>query len=82
MFRKEIQYLGRIVSEKGVSVTPDSIQCVAQWPVPRNRKDVETFLGYMNYHREHIKNYAALAAPLYDLTKSRSTFVWDETQRP
>lgn len=34
----------------------------------------------MNYHREHIKDYAALASPLYDLTKSKSTFVWGEAQ--
>lgn len=68
--------MGRIVSEDGVSVTPESIHCVAKWPVPRNRKDMEYFLGYMNYHREHIKDYAALASPLYDLTKSKSIFVW------
>lgn len=80
MFRKEIQFWGRIVSEDGVSVTLKGIHCEAQWPVPRNRKDVETFLGYMNYHREHIKDYAALASPLYDLKKSKSTFVWGEAQ--
>lgn len=80
MFRKDIQFLGRIVNQDGVSVTPESIHCVAQWPVPRNRKDMESFLGYMNYHREHIKDYAALASPLYDLTKSKSTFVWGEAQ--
>lgn len=68
--------LGRIVSEDGVSVTPESIYCVAKWPIPRNRKDVESFLGYIHYHIEHIKDYAALASPLYDLTKSKRTFVW------
>ena len=80
MFRKEIQFLGRVVSEKGVSLTPESMKSVAEWPIPNNRKEVETFLGYMNYHREHLKDFAVLAAPLYDLTKSKSTFLWGEAQ--
>lgn len=80
MFRKEIQFLGRIVSEDGVSVTPESIHCVAQWPVPRNRKDMESFLRYINYHREHIKDYAALASPFVRSHKVKGTFVWGEAQ--
>ena len=50
MFRKEIQGLGRVVSEKGVSLTPENMKSVVEWPIPNNRKEVETFLGYMNYH--------------------------------
>jgi hypothetical protein len=53
---------------------------VAQWTTPKSRKDVEAFLGYMNYHREHIKDFAALATPLYDLTKPKCTFEWTEIQ--
>lgn len=71
MFREEKQFLGRIVSDDGVSVTPENIHCVAQWLIPRNWKDVESFLGYMNYHRGHIKDYATLASTLYNLTKSK-----------
>lgn len=41
---------------------------------------MESFLGYMNYHREHIKDYAALASPMDDLTKSKRTFVWGKTK--
>ena len=80
MFRKEIQFLGRVFSEKGVSLTPESMNSVAEWPIPNNKKELETFLGYMNYHREHLKDFAALAAPLYHLTKSKSTFLWGEAQ--
>ena len=77
MFRKEIQGLGRVVSEKGVSLTPENMKSVVEWPIPNNRKEVETFLGYMKYH---LKDFAALAARLHDLTKSKSTFLWGEAQ--
>ena len=61
-------------------MTRENMKSVAEWPIPNNRKEVETFLGYMNYHREHLKDFAVLAAPLYDPTKSKSTFLWGEAQ--
>lgn len=47
-------FFGRAVSEDYVSVTTERTYCVAQWPFPRNRKDMDTFLGHINCHREHI----------------------------
>ena len=35
----------------------------------------------MKYVREHLKDFAVLAAPLYDLIKSKSTFLWGEAQK-
>ena len=34
----------------------------------------------MNYQREHLKDFTVLAAPIYDLTNSKSTFLWGEAQ--
>ena len=61
-------------------LTPESMRSITEWPIPNNRKEVDTFLGYMNYHRESLKNFSVLAAPLYDLTKTKSTFLWGEVQ--
>lgn len=36
-------FLARAVSEDYVSVTTERTYCVAQWPFPRNRKDMDTF---------------------------------------
>lgn len=63
-----LQFLGRLVTEKGVSITTESVKCMAEWPTPKCKKDLEAFLGYVNYHREHIKSFAEIAAPLYTLT--------------
>ena len=37
--------------------------------------EVEIVLGFMNYHREHLKDYAKKAAPLYQLTGSKGKAV-------
>ena len=76
LFRKEVKFLGRMISENGVAVNPDNVEAVVKWPIPKNVKDVESFLGFVNYHRDHIKDYAELAAPLYALTGRKEYFLW------
>ena len=74
----ETLFLGRVVSAEGVSVNPENVEKVKNWPVPKSVKDVEKFLGFLNYHREHIQNYARDTSVLYKLTGSRAIFTWDE----
>ena len=48
------------------------IEAVILWPVPTCRRDVEIPSGFVNYHRNHIKGYAELAAPLYESLEKKS----------
>ena len=83
LFKQEIKFLGRQVSAKGVSVNPDSTETIQKWPCPKDTKQLESFLGYANYHRSHIKNFAQISSPLYQLVKTskKSKFIWaDEHQ--
>ena len=74
MFRKKAKFLGKIVSGATVEADPESLAAVKDWPTPTKTKDVESFLGFINYHREHIPKLAEIAAPLYFLT-SKAPFV-------
>ncbi len=42
---------------------------------------MEVFLGFMNYHRDFIPQFAALAQPLYEMLGKRKTFVWQEVHQ-
>ena len=46
------------------------------WPISESRRDVESFLGFVNYHRHHIKGFAEIASCLYELTGPKSHFEW------
>ena len=37
---------------------------------------MESFLGFVDYHRDHIKDFANIAAALYELTGPKSKFEW------
>ena len=62
--RKEIKYLGHIITKDGVKSDPELISAVKEFPRPRKVKDIQTFLGLTGYYRRFIQNYAKLAEPL------------------
>ena len=79
-FQTEVPFLGQLATRDGLAVDPKKIEAVILWPVPTCRRDVESLLGFVNYHQNHIKGYAELAAPLYEIT-GKKEFHWDEPQQ-
>ena len=71
-----IAYLGVIVSHNKVEMDPVKIAGVAEWPVPTNKKEVQSFLGFTNFYRRFIADFSHHARLLFDLTKKDSKFVW------
>ncbi|VDH98171.1 Hypothetical predicted protein [Mytilus galloprovincialis] len=54
-FQTELKFLGKLVSVDGVSVNPENIQPVSSWPIPKNKKEVESFIGFANYQKRPHK---------------------------
>ena len=69
LFKDQIEYLGHVISAKGIAVPPEYVDVVKNWPVPTSVKDVRVFLGKVSYYRRFIKDFSSIAAPLTDLTK-------------
>lgn len=70
--KKELKYLGHIISCEGLKTDPDKISAVNNWKTPTNIEEMRAFLGFCNYYRKFIKDYAYLVAPLENLMKCSS----------
>ncbi|CAD6236937.1 GSCOCG00012487001-RA-CDS [Cotesia congregata] len=80
LFRKEIDYLGHIISADGVRPDPKKTDAVKKFPVPNSFKKVREFLGLTGYYRRFIDNYAKISKPLTSLLQKDATFEWGEKQ--
>ncbi|RLM74197.1 hypothetical protein C2845_PM15G12530 [Panicum miliaceum] len=74
-----LEFLGHIISEKGVSTDPVKVQIIQQWPVPTCVKDVRSFLGMAGYYRRFVKMFGLISKPLTSLLKKGQIFVWNES---
>jgi len=73
-----INYLGLRIEEGQISMDPLKINGIIQWPTPERVHNVQAFLGFCNFYQWFIKDYSALAKPLFDLTKKNTPFQWGE----
>lgn len=71
-----VQYLGHVVSARGIEIDPRRIEQVKKFPVPRNPSDVRSFHGLCSYNRKFIRNFAEIAKPLTPLMGKPSDFLW------
>jgi transposase InsO family protein len=79
---KSVRFLGHIFSENGIAPDSSKYDVINKFPVPRNSKNVKSFLGLAGFYRRYVPNYSVLTYPLRQLTKEDTPFKWtDECQQ-
>jgi hypothetical protein len=71
-----IEYLGVIISHNKVSMDPVKITGVVDWLTPSNKKEVQSFVGFINFYRHFIPGFSHHARALFDLTMKDVRFIW------
>jgi hypothetical protein len=72
------EFLGFIVSPKGVTMDEKKLKAIREWESPSSVHDVQVFLGFANFYRRFIRRYSHIAGPLFDLLKKTGIFAWTE----
>src|SRR5258708_9397825 len=58
-----MEYLGFILSPKGLQMDPTKVSAIQDWPEPWKVRDVQAFLGLANFYRRFIHDYLEMTRP-------------------
>jgi hypothetical protein len=75
-FQKEITYLGHIISQEGIAVSPHNTDKVKEFPAPKCQREVRRFLGMCGFYRTFVRSYSTIALPLTRLSSDKVEFEW------
>jgi len=71
---KEVQFLGHVISEDGISVDPSKIQDVLNWQAPTSVLEIRSFLGLTGYYRRFVPDFSKIARLMTELLKKGVRF--------
>ncbi len=78
---EETTFLGYVISKRGLEMDKDKVKAVLDWPIPKNVKEIQSFIGLCNYYRIFIKDFAKIANPLHKLTRKNVPYIWSDEQQ-
>ncbi|UYV83881.1 hypothetical protein LAZ67_X000498 [Cordylochernes scorpioides] len=70
--KPSLEFLGHIIDNKGIKPLPEKIRIVKDFPQPNSTRQLQRFIGLVNFYHRFIKNSSHILAPLYSLLKTKS----------
>lgn len=78
-FKDSVEFLGHVIDRDGVHMMESKVKAIREWPTPTSVEDIRSFLGLAGYYRKFIKGFSNIAAPLTELLKKGTRFIWSES---
>ena len=76
-----MEYLKVIISHNSISMDPVKVAGVTKWPEPTNKKEVQSFLGFVNFYCRFIQDFSKHAHLLFDLMWNDTKWEWELKQQ-
>src|SRR6266498_1586649 len=83
--KKELKFLGHIISREGIRTDPEKIEKMINIEPPKNLKELRSRLGLFSFYHQYIKRFSSITKPMYELTQIENRkyvlFVWNEKRQ-
>nr|KAJ0211219.1 hypothetical protein LSAT_V11C400201760 [Lactuca sativa] len=61
LWLREVQFLGHLVNQNGISVDPAKVEAMMRWEVPKSPSEIQSFLGLAGYYQRFIQDFSKIA---------------------
>ena len=77
---RKIGFLEVVIRLEEIKIEKEKIKRVLDWPISKEVKNIQKFLGLINYYQQFIQDFTAIAKPLHNLVKKNQKWYWIEKQ--
>jgi hypothetical protein len=77
----EVEYLGHVISEKGLRPMESKYRAIKDAPQPQNLTQLKSYLGLLNYYSRFLPNISTTLQPLYKLFQKSQPWIWTKEQQ-
>jgi hypothetical protein len=78
--KQEIEFLGLIISKNSIKMDKAKVNAILEWPIPTCKREIQQFLGFVNFYRRFVEGFARIAKALTKLT-GKEMWEWTEDQQ-
>ena len=72
----KVPFFGWCISGERIKPDPNKVKGIKDWPIPSNVKELQSFLGLVNYLSHFVLELSSLRTPLQPLVKINTNFIW------
>ena len=77
IIKTQVKYLGHVINREGIFMDRSYLDKIKAWPKPVSGKDIQSYLGYLNYYNSYFQDFAKITQPLNKL-RGDKFIVWDQ----
>jgi hypothetical protein len=74
----KVNMLGHIVSDSGISIDLEMIVAILNLPTPTSMKEVQAFMGIINFVCRFVPDFEVMVKPIHSLLKKECSFSWTD----
>lgn len=75
--KEKLEVLGFVIDRNGLHKSKSKVKAMVEAPTPKNQKELESFLGLINFYSRFLKDRAQNLKPLYECAKNNK-FEWTD----
>ncbi|KRX44072.1 Transposon Tf2-9 polyprotein [Trichinella murrelli] len=78
---RRIEFLGFDIDASGIHPSKQKVAAIHNTPQPRNKKELQTFLGLLNFYHSFLRNKATVAEPIHWLLDKETKWKWTKKHK-
>jgi len=78
---REVGFLRVMIGLGSIRIEKEKVQEVVDWPVLKSVKDIQKFLGLVNYYKWFVKDFVKIEKLLHEMMRKGIKWNWGEKQQ-